>query len=121
MTCHVTWQDNPLRVTLPYMKKDNIVIKPTTDILIINSYGLTISIKTTPVSSKIKKLTAACHGASCMQANGAEGRKNDRLKKEERERRKDLTRVNTTIYRKKGGSCLNCKANNLAWTTRPTM
>ena len=25
-----------------------------------------------------------CHGTSCMQANGVEGRKNDRLKKEEK-------------------------------------
>ena len=53
-----------------------------------------------------------CHGASCMQANSAEGRKDDRLKEKERERRKDPTRVDTAIYRKKGGSCLNCKANN---------
>ena len=43
-----------------------------------------------------------CHGASCMQANGAKGRKNDRLKKEEKERKKDLTRVGTLIYNKKG-------------------
>ena len=35
-----------------------MVIKPTTDILIINSYGLTISTKITPVSSEIKELTA---------------------------------------------------------------
>ena len=25
-----------------------------------------------------------CHGASCLQANDAEGRKNDRLRKEEK-------------------------------------
>ena len=30
-------------------------------------------------------LSCMCHGANCMQANGAEGRKNDRLKKEEKE------------------------------------
>ena len=27
-----------------------------------------------------------CHGASCLQANDAEGRKDDRLKKEEKKR-----------------------------------
>ena len=48
-------------------------------------------------------MTYACHGASCMQANGAEGRKNDRLKEKERERRKDPTGVDTAIYSKKGG------------------
>ena len=32
---------------------------------------------------------AFCYGASCMQANGAEGRKNDRLKKEEKERKRE--------------------------------
>ena len=37
-----------------------------------------------------------------MQANDAEGRKNDRLKEKERERRKDPTKVSTTIYRKRG-------------------
>ena len=81
-------------------------MKLTIDTLIINSYGLTISIKTIPVLLKIKELMAAlftilvkgarkcqkpltvfkalCHGASCMQANGAEGRKNDRLRKEKK-------------------------------------
>ena len=34
----------------------------------------------------IIELRLPCHGASCMQANGAEGRKNDRWKKEEKER-----------------------------------
>ena len=38
------------------MREDNIIIKPTTDTLIINSYGLTILIKITPVLSKIKEL-----------------------------------------------------------------
>ena len=37
-----------------------------------------------------------------MQANGAEGRKNDRLKKEEKEREEDLIRVGTFIYNEKG-------------------
>ena len=38
-----------------------------------------------------------------MQANGAEGRKDDRLKEKERERRKDPIGVDTAIYSKKGG------------------
>ena len=63
-----------------------MIIRPATDTLIINSYGL------------------MCHRASCMQANDAEGRKNDRLGKERRrERRKGLTRANTAIYSNKGG------------------
>ena len=49
---------NPVIIGLPWIKEDNIIIKPTTDTLIINSYGLTISTKTTPVSSEIKELTA---------------------------------------------------------------
>ena len=42
--------------------------------------------------------------------------KNDRLKKErEGKRRKGLTRANTVIYsKKKGGSCLNRKANGVS-------
>ena len=43
---------------LPWIREDNIIIRPATDTLIINSYGLTISIKT-PVLSEIKELTAA--------------------------------------------------------------
>ena len=31
-------------------------------------------------------LLQKCHGASCMQANNAEGRKNDRLRKERKGR-----------------------------------
>ena len=50
-----------------------------------------------------------------MQANNAEGRKDDRLKEKERERRKDPTGVDTAIYsRKRGGSCLNHKANGVS-------
>ena len=45
-----------------------------------------------------------------MPANDAEGRKNDRLKKEEREREEDLTRVGTLIYNEKGVP---------AWAARP--
>ena len=38
------------------MREDNVIIKPATNILIINSYGLIILIKITPVLLKIKKL-----------------------------------------------------------------
>ena len=41
------------------MREDNMIIKPATDILITNSYGLIISIKIKLVSSEIKKLIAA--------------------------------------------------------------
>ena len=44
---------------LPWIREDDVIIRPATDTLIINSYGLTISTKTTPVSSEIKELTAA--------------------------------------------------------------
>ena len=40
------------------MREDNIIIRPATDTLIINSYGLTISIKITLVLLEIKELTA---------------------------------------------------------------
>ena len=69
---------NPGMIELLWIKKDNIIIKPDTDTLIINSYGLIILIK-------------ICHGASCMQANDAKGQKNDRLGKE---RRKEKERSN---------------------------
>ena len=49
---------NPVIIGLPWIKKNNIIIKPTTNTLIINSYNLTISTKITPVSSEIKELTA---------------------------------------------------------------
>ena len=39
------------------MREDNIIIRPVTNILIINSYGLIISIKITPILLKIKELT----------------------------------------------------------------
>ena len=56
-----------------------------------------------------------------MQANNAEGQKNDRLGKERRrEREKGLIRANTAIYsNKKGGSCLNHKANRVSSGQRP--
>ena len=43
---------------LLWIRKDDIIIRPITNTLIINSYGLTISTKITPVLSKIKELTA---------------------------------------------------------------
>ena len=73
---------NPIIIGLPQINEDNIIIRPATDTLIINSYGLIILTKEIPVLLEIKKLVITCHGAICMQANGAEGRKNDRFKKE---------------------------------------
>ena len=48
---------NFIIIKLLWIKKDNIIIKPATNTLIINSYGLIILTKTTPVSSKMKELT----------------------------------------------------------------
>ena len=48
---------NPVIMGLLWMREDNVIIRPATDTLIINSYGLTISIKEIPVSSEIKELT----------------------------------------------------------------
>ena len=50
---------NLVIIRLLYIKKDNIIIRLITNTLIINSYGLIISIKITLVLSKIKELTAA--------------------------------------------------------------
>ena len=50
---------NLIIMGLPWIREDNVIIRPATDTIIINSYGLTISIKTIPVSLKIKELTAA--------------------------------------------------------------
>ena len=50
---------NPVIMGLLWIREDDMIIRPATDTLIINSYGLIILIKTTPVSSKIKELTAA--------------------------------------------------------------
>ena len=41
------------------MREDDVIIRPVTNTLIINSYGLIISTKETPVSSEIKELIAA--------------------------------------------------------------
>ena len=44
---------------LLWIREDDVIIRPATNILIINSYGLIISIKITPVLLEIKELTAA--------------------------------------------------------------
>ena len=44
---------------LLWMREDDVIIRPVTDTLIINSYGLMISIKVTLILLKIKELTAA--------------------------------------------------------------
>ena len=41
------------------MKENNIIIRPVTNILIISSHGLIISIKETPISLGIRELMAA--------------------------------------------------------------
>ena len=64
-------------------------------------------------------IKSKCHGASCMQANDAEGRKTIDWGRKEGERRKGLTRANTAIYSYKGGSCLNYKANRVSSGQRP--
>ena len=50
---------NPVIMGLLWMKENDVIMKPVTNTLIINSCGLTISIKITPVSLKIKELMAA--------------------------------------------------------------
>ena len=50
---------NPVIMGLLWIKEDNVIIRPATDTLIINSYGLMISIKIIPVLSEIKELMAA--------------------------------------------------------------
>ena len=47
---------NPIIIRLPWIRKDNMIIKPVTNILIINSYGLTILTKITPILLEIKEL-----------------------------------------------------------------
>ena len=47
---------NLIIIRLLYIREDNIIIKPATNTLTINSYGLTISIKIIPISSEIKEL-----------------------------------------------------------------
>ena len=48
---------NPVIMGLLWIREDDIIIKPIINILIINSYGLTILIKIIPVLLKIKELT----------------------------------------------------------------
>ena len=48
---------NPVIMGLLWMREDNVIIRPATDILIINSYGLIISIKIILILLEIKELT----------------------------------------------------------------
>ena len=50
---------NPVIMGLLWMKEDNVIIRPVTDTLIINSYGLTILIKIILVLLEIKELMVA--------------------------------------------------------------
>ena len=47
---------NPVIIRLPWIRENNIIIRPVTNALIINSYGLIILIKKTPVLLKIKEI-----------------------------------------------------------------
>ena len=47
---------NPLIMGLLWIREDNVIIRPVTDTLIINSYGLIISTKKIPILVKIKEL-----------------------------------------------------------------
>ena len=47
---------NPVIIRLPWIREDNIIIRPVTSTLIINSYGLIISTKEIPILLKIKEL-----------------------------------------------------------------
>ena len=49
---------NLIIMGLLWIREDNIIIRPVTNTLIINSYGLIISIKIIPVLLEIKELTA---------------------------------------------------------------
>ena len=50
---------NLVIIGLLWIRKDNVIIRPVTNTLIINSYGLTISIKIILVLLEIKELMAA--------------------------------------------------------------
>ena len=50
---------NPVIIGLPWIKEDNVIIRPVINTLIINSYGLMISIKIIPILLEIKELMAA--------------------------------------------------------------
>ena len=47
---------NFIIIGLLWIKEDDVIIRPVTNTLMINSYGLTISIKIILVLSKIKEL-----------------------------------------------------------------
>ena len=47
---------NPVIIRLLWIREDDVIIKPVTDTLIINSYGLMILIKIIPISLEIKEL-----------------------------------------------------------------
>ena len=49
---------NLVIIGLLWIKEDDIIIKPVTDTLIINSYSLTILTKEIPISSEVKELIA---------------------------------------------------------------
>ena len=49
---------NPVIMGLLWIREDDVIIRPITNTLIINSYGLIISIKIIPVLLKIKELMA---------------------------------------------------------------
>ena len=50
---------NPVIMGLLWIREDDVIIRFITDILIINSYGLIISIKIILILLEIKELTAA--------------------------------------------------------------
>ena len=50
---------NPVIIRLPWIKEDNVIIKPVINTLTINFYRLTILTKKTPVLLEIKELPAA--------------------------------------------------------------
>ena len=50
---------NLIIIRLLWIREDNMIIRPATNILIINSYGLTISTKEILILSEIKELMAA--------------------------------------------------------------
>ena len=47
---------NPIIIGLLWMREDNMIIRPATNTLIINSYNLIILIKIIPILSEIKEL-----------------------------------------------------------------
>ena len=53
-----------------------------------------------PVNLREEPAELKCHGAICLQANDAEGRKNDRLRREKKGR--NLTKVDRYLQEKEG-------------------